>query len=165
MKRQNILLSLLILLMDSCVSNMPIEIKICEKLYKENVGTSLVLYISEGSCAECINVEFQNLVTNEELIDSLVIVGAFSKQRYFDACVNSIAFNKPLKKVFIDRSELKGVKIKSNLFYFVYQKSLNYSSAFSNVFYPEACMQDLTVKYYLSAKNKISGKNNFYQDR
>jgi hypothetical protein len=136
---------------------MPIEIKICETLHKDNAETSLVLFISEGSCAECINVEFQNLAANGELIDSLIVVGAFSKRRYFDACVNSIAFNKPLKKIFIDRSELEGVKLKASLFYFVYRKSSDYSNAFSDVFYPDVCMQDLTVKYYLSVRDKISG--------
>jgi hypothetical protein len=145
--------------MKGCAVDAPVEIKICEKLHKENSATSLVLVIVEGGCSECINAEFQNLQKNEEHIDSLIVVGIFSKQRYFDACVNSIVFNKPLKKVYINKPELEKVKVKANLFYFVYKKSpvYNYNS-FSNIFYPEACIPDLTAEYYSFVKNEVLTK-------
>jgi hypothetical protein len=118
---------------------------ICEKIHNENIDSSLVLFIKEGSCAECIDVEFQNIKENREQINSLIVVGAFSNKRSFFSCVNAIAFDKPVKKIFMDMSEVEGVRIRAALFYFLYR-----DGSYSNVFYPQPCEQDLTKKYYES---------------
>jgi hypothetical protein len=137
----------------ACASNskITVESKICEKISGENVDSSLVLFIMEGSCSECINAEFQNIEKNREQISSLTVVGAFSNRRSFISCVNAITFDKPVKKVFIDISELEGVRIRAALFYFLYR-----DGTCSNVFYPQPCERDLTKRYYeslFSAKN------------
>jgi hypothetical protein len=133
-----------------------IESKICDKLQEENINTSLVLFFSEGMCSECINIEFQNIKENSELINSVVIMGALYKRRDFNACVNSLVLDKPLKKVYIDIQELNKIEqIRFGTpFYFVYNSGTN---SISNRFQSQGCNRSLTVDYFKEVK-KIIGK-------
>jgi hypothetical protein len=138
----------------SCsASSVTVENKICGKLQKENIEASLVLFIMEGACSECINVEFQNIRENHEHINSLTVVGAFSNKRSFNSCANSIVFDKPLQKVFMDIAEFEGIKTASHLFYLFYE-----DGSFSNVFSPQACARNLTTDYYGFIKNNVIQK-------
>jgi hypothetical protein len=137
-----------------CSTQNTIESKICEKLQDENINTSLVLFFSQGMCSECINIEFQNIQENSELISSLVIIGALSKKRDFYACVNSLVFDKPLKKVYIDIEELNKIeKIQFMLpLYFIYNRG---SNSISNRFQTQGCNRNLTVSYFEEVKEII----------
>jgi hypothetical protein len=146
MKHLTIMLIICVFIL-GCNTQNTIESKICEKLQEENINTSLVLFFSEGMCSECINIEFQNIKENSELINSLVIIGVLSKKRDFYANVNSLAFDKPFKKVYIDIKELNEIEqIRFMVpLYFVYNSR---SKSISNRFQAQGCNRGLTVSYF-----------------
>ena len=134
-----------------CSKNVTLENKVCDRLNQENITTSLSLFISEGMCSECINTEFKNIKENRVIMNSLIIVGAFSNKRHFNACVNSIdSEDLPIKKVFINKSDLEGIQLNFSPFYFIYHGD---SNSISDKFHPTICDRASTIKYFHFVKN------------
>ena len=149
MKNIKIFFVLFAILIISCdnLSRKPdsLETLICEKLKTENIGNSLIFYISEGMCSSCIDAEIQNLKNNDKMMDQLVVVGFFSSKRHFRACANSISHLKPIKKIFINILETDSSILKESPFYFLYHQE---SNSYSNYFQPQPCNSDLTAEYF-----------------
>jgi hypothetical protein len=111
---------------------------------------SLLLFISEGMCSECINKEFMNLRNDSIFGDNVdvIVIGIFSKKRHFLSTVNHLP---RAKKIFIDKNTInkdvfaKGVVV----FYSVYDKQ---SKQLTNIFYPDPCDQLSTLQYYKTIK-------------
>jgi hypothetical protein len=122
-----------------------------ENLSENEAQTSLVLFISEGMCSECIMSEFINLKENAGKIKSLTVVGAFANVRHFHACVNAMNYEGNIKKVYINTSKTKKIQLPKGTFYVLYKREAN---SLSEIFYPQSCERDATVKYYISLQNK-----------
>jgi thioredoxin-related protein len=115
-----------------------------DRLSGEKHKTSLVLFISESMCSECVNIEFQNIKENKDNIKYLTIIGSFEQKRHFDACIASLtSYGITLEKIYINTKEIK--EIISFPFYFFYNSN---TISLSDIFYPEPCAKDVTVKYY-----------------
>jgi PBP1b-binding outer membrane lipoprotein LpoB len=105
-KRISLLISLMLIVgCGTRYSHKTIVSKLQERLFEEKTETSLVLFIAESMCSECINVEFQNIKKNKDVIKSLTIIGVFGHKRHFDACIASLTNSHiALKKIYINLS-------------------------------------------------------------
>lgn len=118
-----------------------------EKFIQEK---TLILFLAEGMCSECINKEFMNLKEQGKLLDNIVVVGVFSNKRIFDSCVNSL---RPKTKIFCNMMSLpENEKLPQSPIYLIYEQKRN---RISDIFYPQACRVSQTLEYFKNIRTTV----------
>jgi hypothetical protein len=108
-----------------------------------------ILFVAEGMCSECINREFINLKNDSSLFKSVVIVGLFSKKRYFTSSIGNLT---GVNNIYINKNHIDSGAVKDSfLFYSIFDVE---SSKLTNIFYPDPCDVSSTLKYYRVLKEK-----------
>jgi hypothetical protein len=116
-------------------------------MMENNYQSSLILFVSEKMCSECINKELINIQNNREIIENLVIIGVFPHERYFYSFVNRL---KPVNTLYIKSSEIN-ISTVNNVFYCVYDSK---TKSISTIFYPDPCDEEKTCQYYETVKTE-----------
>ncbi|NDV46527.1 hypothetical protein D0T49_05655 [Paludibacter sp. 221] len=112
----------------------------------EQEKNHLVLYLSEGMCADCISKELQNIQEHTEATKNLIIIGAFQNQRHFLSTINIIKSDFTKIHILIDKTN-KSDAIYENqeLQYLIYDSK---NKKIISWFYPISQDKNRTIKYF-----------------
>jgi hypothetical protein len=115
-----------------------------KKLHRADISTkrySLILFVSEKMCSECINKEYINI--NQSIFSKpIIIVGVFEKKRYFQSCVNVIS--KKYDILYINNQEYRLRKLPEQPFYCIFD---NQTQTVTNIFWPNPSEPEKTLQY------------------
>lgn len=146
MMRKLILIPILFLLLHGCSRPVSEQSFMIGVLERENLADSntLILYISQGMCSECINKELINLNENNDIAENTVIVGSFPNKRHFLASVSSVMVK---RKIFIPEDKMPEVSFAAERqpHYLLYVASAH---SFGQLYYPVDCSPERTLEYY-----------------
>ncbi|WP_313381509.1 hypothetical protein [Proteiniphilum saccharofermentans] len=135
---------------DKTVLNEDMENIIINELVNSGVQkNSPILFIAEGMCSDCITKEFINLKNDSILLNSIIVVGLFSKQRYFTSSIGNLM---NVRNIYINSNYVDSKDKKNDyLFYSIYDEK---SSKLTQLFYPDPCDVSLTIDYFRVVKEK-----------
>lgn len=123
-----------------------------EQLADQN---TLILYVAQGMCAECINRELILLNEHRDIAQHTIIVGNFTSKRNF---LSSVASTEVKRKIFVPTAEMPEMKLASALqpHYILYFAA---NGTFGPPYYPTDCSGDRTVAYYQNLKPILSSRS------
>lgn len=114
---------------------------ILESLDKTDNPSTLILVVSENMCSDCIYNELINIQSNKKVLDNIIVIGLFSRERYFYSFMKEF---KSIKTLYIQSDLIDPMP--RTVYYSFYNKE---QKNLENTLYADPCNSKLTYQYYL----------------